>query len=57
MSKRIGRMAFCIPSFIHNSKGKVLEWERAGEGWAGKQGYGAWLERLVACVEKYTQEG
>lgn len=30
-------MAFCIPSDIHDSAGKVLEWERAGEVWAGKQ--------------------
>lgn len=37
MSKRIGRTAFCIPSDIHDSAGGVLEWERAGEGWAGKQ--------------------
>ena len=48
-------MAFCIPSDILDSKGKVLEWARAGEAWVGKRGDEAWLERLGwVCGEVQT---
>lgn len=54
MSKKIGRMAFCIPSDIHNSRGKVWsgkeQKQKAGQVSEGMQpGKSGW----VGCMDKY----